>query len=148
MSEAVLDSFEAVPDDRKIYDLWLSPYGLAAVTGAIECGLMEALSAKMQSARDLAKAFELNEESVLSVLRVLVAMGFAREKKDGFLISSDARAYLVASSPLGRMAELSRHFQSAEHKFVVRKLREVVPVIRAFGDLWKDSSTDNEDVKD
>jgi hypothetical protein len=81
-----------------------------------------------------------------SGMRVLVAMGFAQQKKTQFALTPDARAYLVPSSPLARTAEFWKHFESSEHKWVLRKLKETNPVLQTFGDGWKDETDENPSV--
>lgn len=137
-----------VPDDRKIADLWIAPFGWAAVTASIDTGVTEELSQSPKSAAGVAKILLLHPESVESVLRVLVAMGFARQSKNLFRLTEDAKAYLVPSSPLARMAELAKHFTTWEHKFLVRKLREQEQILRTFGDTWRNNAEENEAVKE
>ncbi len=146
-SRGVFRSLKVIPDDKKIADLWIAPYGSAAVTAAMESGLTEALARKARSPQQLADQLQLHTESIESVLRVLVAMGFALQKKNQFALTQDAQAYLVPSSPLSRTAEFWKHFETPEHHWVLRKLRETTPILQTFGDAWKDSPEENANVK-
>lgn len=136
-----------VPDDRKIVDLWIAPYGSAAVTAAIEIGITESLQRAAQTPAQLGKSLHLNPESVESVLRVLVAMGFGKERNGLFSLTEVARAYLVPSSPLSRAFELSFHFATKEHTWVVNKLRETSRVARTYGQIWRENPEENDQVK-
>lgn len=132
-----------IPDDRRIQDLWIAPWASATVTAAIETGIMEILAKLAATPQALAKANQLHEESVVSVLRILVAMGFAKQLGQKFHLTADAQAYLVPSSTLSRLEELSVHFETKEHKFMVRKLKETIPQYTTFGALWKDQPQGN-----
>ncbi|MDQ3232314.1 MAG: methyltransferase domain-containing protein [Pseudobdellovibrionaceae bacterium] len=147
----VQGSFKAlkvIPDDRRIADFWIAPWGWAAVTAAIEVGLTEALHKGAQAPHVLAGSLGLHPLSTESILRVMVAMGFAHEKDKVFGLAPDARAYLVPSCPLSRLAELSKHFETPEHKWIVRKLREITPILRTFGDTWRENPDEDAAVKD
>jgi hypothetical protein len=136
-----------IPDDRKIADLWIAPYGAAAVTAAIETGITEALHKTAKSPAQLANELDLHAASVESVLRVLAAYRFARQTKNQFALSPDAQSYLVPSSPLERREEFFSHFETNEHRWVVRKLRETSPTLQTFGDRWKDNPEEDSSVK-
>jgi hypothetical protein len=144
---AVFRSLKHIPDDRRIADLWIAPYGSAAVTAAMEVGIMDALASGAKSPRQLASQLDLHPESTDSVLRVLVAMGFAQQKQKQFALSKDAQSYLVPSSPMARVAEFDQHFESPEHIWVLRKLKATIPQLRTFGDRWKDDPEENAVVK-
>jgi len=143
----VFRSLKNIPHNRKIADLWIAPYGAAAVTAAIETGITEALNKAAKTPAQIAKGLSLHAASVESLLRVLVAMGFAQQKKNQFALSADARAYLVPSSPLERREEFWSHFETKEHRWIVRKLRDTNPVLQTFGDLWKDNPNEDSSVK-
>lgn len=143
----VFRSLKKIPDDRKIADLWIAPYGAAAVTGAIETGITETLHKGAKTSAQLAKELDLHPVSVESVLRVLIAYGFARQTKNQFVLCPDAQAYLVPSSPLERREEFFRHFETKEHLWVVRKLKDTNPALQTFGDLWKNNPNEDSSVK-
>lgn len=146
-SQGAFRSLKVIPDDKKIVDLWISPFGSAVVTAAMESGLTEALAKNGKSPAQLASQLNLHQQSIESVLRVLVAMGFAQQKKSQFVLTQDAQAYLVPSSPLARTAEFWKHFETPEHRWVLRKLKEITPILQTFGDGWKDSDEENASVK-
>lgn len=77
-----------------------------------------------------------------------MALGFAKQTKSSFHLTPDAKAYLVPSSPLARLAELSSHFDRREHKFIARKLRERDQILRTYGDTWRENPEENSDVKE
>lgn len=95
-----------VPIDTKIDDLWQSIWGSSTVAVCMKTGITEILFKNSLAIDEIAFSLKLNLKSTESVLRVLVAMGFAKERSKKFSLTEESKAYLVPSSGLYRGCQL------------------------------------------
>jgi 2-polyprenyl-3-methyl-5-hydroxy-6-metoxy-1,4-benzoquinol methylase len=112
-------------DDRGIWDLFLSPLWLPAVTAADETGMFASLAERPATASELAQTLDLNGRAVGVVLPMLDSLGLTRSRQGRHFLTDVARHYLVPTSPFywGGAFYLSRT-NGPYHQIVVDLLRK------------------------
>ena len=136
-----------VPLDTEIEDLWQSIWGASAVAVCMKSGITEALNRSNSSTKELAFSLNLNPKFTESILRVLVAMGFAWERSGKFGLTDDSKAYLVPSNELYRGPQLWQYFETSQYKFIYERLINKRPPKHTFGDDWKTGTGENRRAK-
>jgi acetylserotonin N-methyltransferase len=87
------------PEDRAIWDIWLSMYHLPAMAVADELHIFEQLARGPTVAADVARDLELNPRAVEIVLCMLAALGLLRSNRGHYELAELARTYLLPDSP-------------------------------------------------
>ncbi|NRA63084.1 MAG: methyltransferase domain-containing protein [Pseudobacteriovorax sp.] len=135
------------PDDRVIDDLWQTIWATAAVAAAIRAGIIESLATHPTTAEELSHRLGLNPHSTESVLRVLVALGYVKQRTRRFYLTNVTKIYLNPKSELYRGYQLWEHFETDQFKFIVNRLKRKRIPKQTFGDAWKSGIGENTQAK-
>ena len=102
-------------DDGRIWDLWLSGVYQGAIAAADDAGVFESLAENPATTVELAKRLDFDERATGILLRLLASLGLLVSRHERFHLTSQARLYLVKSSPF-YWGEMMRVAVSAWHR--------------------------------
>jgi len=88
-----------VPDDRPVWDVWLSSVWLPAVLAADELGIFDSLGREPATAEELAERLDLNEHALIGVLALLAGLGLLARRLGRFGPTAAGRLYLRHGEP-------------------------------------------------
>jgi hypothetical protein len=86
------------PDDRILWDIWMSAFHFPALAAADELGIFTVLEERPIAAECLAKQLSLGTRGVEQLLGALVALGLLQQSGDRFGLTGLARNYLLPQS--------------------------------------------------
>lgn len=86
-------------DDRRMWELWLSGLHQPAIAAAAGAGIFDSLAEAPATIPELASRLGYDERATQVLVRLLAALGLLRLRLGQFHLSTEARAYLVRSSP-------------------------------------------------
>jgi acetylserotonin N-methyltransferase len=97
-AKAVPDHAPAWPDGP-IWDTWLSIYQMPSLAAADDVRLFDHLAASPATTEGIAKALDLDIETLRALLPMLAALGFLKARAGAYELTPNARTYLVTTSP-------------------------------------------------
>jgi acetylserotonin N-methyltransferase len=143
---------KAIPDyppawpDQRIWDIFLSPYHMAALGAANELGLFDALAAAPASDAEIAERMDLELETLKALLPLLAALGFLRVRDGRYAPTAYARTYLLTDSPYYWGHAFAVHSGSSVTQQVLHALRqpERDKQLGAHAQGWESGSIDEQ----
>jgi acetylserotonin N-methyltransferase len=87
------------PDDRRLWDLWLSGVYQPSIVAAEQAGVFTALADAPATATELAARLGFDERATRVLVRLLAALRLLLLRGARYHLSDEARTYLVKGSP-------------------------------------------------
>ena len=97
MPDGADDAF--TPDDRRMWDLWLSGLHQPAIVAADQAGIFTSLAEAPATISELAARLGLDERATSVLVRLLAALRLLIARLGRYHLSAEARTYLLQSSP-------------------------------------------------
>ena len=111
-------------DDRRMWDLWLSGLHQPAIVAADEAGIFTALAESPATIPELATRLDFDERATSVLVRLLAALRLLTSRLGRYQLSSEARIYLVKSSPSYWVPMLSVSVSEWHRDRLLAKLRQ------------------------
>ena len=127
------------PDDRLIWDTWLSAHRLPALLAADDLGAFALLHRRPMAAPEAARELGVGPRASTALLGLLAALGFLEERDGVYHLTDVSRHYLLPESPWywGAMLHSAREL-TLTHAFVKETLqRDRRPDRERSTDGWK-----------
>ncbi len=91
-----------------IRNVFMSSYLPQIINVTIEMGILEKLAEKEMSLQEICVTFELDCAVTDALLKILYEVGFLEKKADNYGLSLMSADFLVSSSPMNQISQLSR----------------------------------------
>ena len=131
------------PDDRRVWDIWMSAFHFQALAVADELGVFGLFMGEPANAADVASRLGLNPLAAGQLLSTLAALGFLTYEDGRFGLTDEARNFLLPASPFYWGPGLA-YFRQIAVSF--DRLREVLHSPRWTPDRAEPGSPDAEEA--
>src|SRR5688572_13237848 len=112
------------PDDRRIWDLWLSGLHQPAIVAADQAGIFTSLAEAPATISELAARLGFDERATSVLVRLLAALRLLIARLGRYHLSAEARTYLLQSSPSYWAPMLSVSVSEWHRDRLLAKLRQ------------------------
>jgi len=132
------------PDDKLMWDIWMSRYQLSVVTIADEIGFFRHLQSSSLTLAKLAEVLILSERAVEVLAEILIGLGFLKKIGKKVNLTQIAKTYLLPNSPFYWGAQLLGLRERIEHKQILEAITNATHQLsysgKQFTAMWEEGT--------